>query len=123
MTGLILGVIGFFTFPFIISFIIAAFCCKEMPEEERRPASIKDFYECMFFDGYTDTEYSEYMYMFAVLRAPLIGSIVAIFMVLCLIICYMFSFVWKLIKLVPGVSAIKKQIINMFDKIINHKFR
>ena len=122
MIWLILGIIGFFVFPFIISFIIAAFYCKEMPREERRPASIRDFYECMFFDGYTDTEYSEYMYMFAVLRVPLIGPVIVIFVVLCLFIC-LFSFIWKLIKLVPGVNIIKKQVINMFNKIINYRFR
>jgi hypothetical protein len=94
-----------------------------MPREKRRPASIKDFCECMFFDGYTDTEYCKHMYMFAVLRAPLIGSIMAIFMVLCLVVCYIFSSIWKLIKLVPGVNAVKKQVINVFNKIINHKFR
>lgn len=122
MIWLILGIIGFFVFPFIISFIIAAFYCKEMPREERRPASIRDFYECMFFDGHTDTEYSEYMYTFAVLRVPLIGPVIVIFVVLCLFIC-LFSFIWKLIKLVPGVNIIKKQVINMFNKIINYRFR
>ena len=120
---LILSFLAIFILPFIVSFFVAMFFVKEMPTEKRRPASIKDCFECMFFDGYTDTQYEELQRFFVCARCPIIGS--------CMILCFaivggiwlLFCGLFKLITYIPGVNWCLNKISNLYGTIINYKFR
>lgn len=118
---IILSVI--FVLPLIVAFFVAMFCVKEMPEENRQPASIKDCFKCLLFDGYTNTRYNEYYSFFVIARCPFIGF----FAVLCLAVCgcvfYTGCGLVKLISYIPGVKQVYNYIANTYNKIINYKFR
>jgi hypothetical protein len=109
--------------PFIIAFFVAMFCVKEMPNEERRPASIKDCFECIFFDGYTDTQYDEYYNFFVIARCPFLGFFAIVCFIIAGSIWFLFCGLFKLISYIPGVKQFYNYIGNTYNKIINYKFR
>lgn len=109
--------------PFIIAFFVAMFCVKEMPKEERRPASIKDCFECVFFDGYTDTQYNEYYNFFVLARCPILGFVTTVVLLLVGCIWYLVCGLTKLTTYIPGVKQVYNYIADTYNKIINYKFR
>ena len=109
--------------PYIIAFFVAMFCVKEMPKEERRPASIKDCFECIFFDGYTDTKYDEYYNFFVIARCPILGFATTVILLLVVSIWYLLCGLAKLTTYIRGVKQVYNYIGNTYNKVINHKFR
>lgn len=112
-----------FVLPFIVSFFVAMFCVKEMPTENRRPSSIKDCVKCVFFDGYTDTQYEEYYHFFVYARIPIIGFITTVILGIVMSIVYLLCYIWKLLLYIPGVKQITSFVSTYYSKIINYKFR
>lgn len=126
MSELLILILSFsvcFSLPFIVSFFIAMFFVKEMPTEKRRPASIKDCFECMFFDGYTDTLYYDYYRFFLMARMPIIGFCMILCFAIVGSIYFLFYGLFKLITYIPGVKWCLNGISNIYSKIINYKFR
>ena len=109
--------------PFIVSFFVAMFCVKEMPTENRRPSSINDCVKCMFFDGYTDTQYTEWYHFFVYARCPIIGFITTVCLGLVVCIWYLLCGLFKLTTYIPGAKQLYNYIGNTYNKIINYKFR
>ena len=120
---LLIFLLTIFISPFIVAFFVAMFYVKEMPKEERRPASIKDCFECIFFDGYTDTQYDEYYNFFVLARCPIIGFATTVGLVLVGSIWYLLCGLTKLTTYIPGVKQLYNYISNIYNKIINYKFR
>lgn len=109
--------------PFIVSFFVAMFCVKEMPTENRRPSSINDCVKCMFFDGYTDTQYTEWYHFFVIARCPFLGFFAIVCFIIAGSIWFLFCGLFKLISYIPGVKQVYNYIANAYNKIINYKFR
>ena len=123
LTGVFLFLVSLFVLPFIISFFVAMFCVKEMPTENRRPSSIKDCFKCMFFDGYTDTQYEEWYHFFVYARCPIIGFITTVILGIVMGIVYVLCFIGKLLLYIPGVRKLTTFISTSYSKIINYNFR
>jgi hypothetical protein len=118
---LIIGII--LILPFIISFFVAMFLVNEMPTENRRPSSINDCFKCMFFDGYTDTQYWEWYHFFVAARCPIIGFITTVILGIGMCIVYVLCFIDKLLLYIPGVKKLTSFVSLSYSKIINYKFR
>lgn len=123
LISVFLFMVALFVLPFIVSFFVAMFCVKEMPTENRRPASIKDCIKCVFFDGYTDTQYEEYYHFFVYARIPIIGFITTVILGIVMGIVYLLCYIWKLLLYIPGVKQITDFVSTYYSKIINYKFR
>lgn len=112
-----------FVSPYIISFFVAMFCVQEMPTENRRPSSIKDCVKCMFFDGYTNTEYREWYNFFVYSRVPIFGFVTTVFLGILTGIAFLISYICELFLYIPGVKKLVDFVSTSFSKIINHNFR
>lgn len=123
LISVFLFMVALFVLPFIVSFFVAMFCVKEMPTENRRPSSIKDCVKCVFFDGYTDTQYEEYYHFFVYARIPIIGFITTVILGIVMSIVYLLCYIWKLLLYIPGVKQITSFVSTYYSKIINYKFR
>lgn len=119
----ICAIIGMFAIPFIFSFLLALFVVEEMPNEKRRPSSLKDCFKCMFYDGFSDTKYSTYQRLFLIVQIPLFGFIVTITLIFCFLIYCIFACLGYIIMRIPGVKPLCNGISNTYNKIINYNFR
>lgn len=112
-----------FVSPYIISFFMAMFCVQEMPTENRRPSSINDCVKCMFFDGYTNTEYREWYSFFAFSGVPIVGFVTTVFLEILMGIAFIISYICELFLYIPGTKKLVNFISTSFSKIINYNFR
>ena len=112
-----------FVLPFIISFFVAMFCVPEMPTENRRPSSIKDCVKCMFFDGYTNTEYREWYNFFVYSRIPIVGFVTTVFLGILIGIGFLISYICELFLYIPTVKKLVDFVSTCYSKIINYNFR
>lgn len=118
-----LCLLAFFGLPFIISFIVAMFFVEEMPDERRRPSSIKDCFICMFYDDFASTRYCKYFEFFVYARIPIIGFFTTVVTLSVLGIGYITYQLLKLLLYIPGIKQLCNFIVNAYNKIINYKFR
>ena len=123
ITIIFLCLVILFVLPFIISFFVAMFCVQEMPTENRRPSSIKDCVKCMFFDGYTNTEYREWYDFFVYSRVPIVGFATTVFLGILMGIAFIISYICELFLYIPGAKKLVDFISTSFSKIINYNFR
>ena len=99
------------------------FCVLEMPTENRRPSSIKDCVKCMFFDGYTNTEYREWYYFFVYSRIPIVGFVTTVFLGILIGIGFITSYICELFLYIPGAKKLVDFVSTCYSKIINYNFR
>ena len=123
ITIIFLCLVILFVLPFIISFFVAMFCVLEMPTENRRPSSIKDCVKCMFFDGYTNTEYREWYNFFVYSRIPIVGFVTTVFLGILIGIGFIIFYICELFLYIPGVKKLVDFVSTCYSKIINYNFR
>ena len=123
ITIIFLCLVILFVLPFIISFFVAMFCVPEMPTENRRPSSIKDCVKCMFFDGYTNTEYREWYNFFVYSRIPIVGFVTTVFLGILMGIAFIISFICELFLYIQAVKKLVDFVSTCYSKIINYNFR
>ena len=123
ITIIFLCLVILFVLPYIISFFVAMFCISEMPTENRRLSSIKDCVKCMFFDGYTNTEYREWYNFFVYSRIPIVGFVTTVFLGILMGIGFLISYICELFLYIPGVKKLVDFVSTCYSKIINYNFR
>ena len=123
LTTVFLFLVAIFAVPFICSFLLALFVVEEMPNENRRPASLKDCFKCMFYDGYSQTNYHKYQRLFLILHIPIIGFMVTITLLICFLIYAVFTGAVYILMRIPGVKSLCNSISNIYNTIVNYKFR
>ena len=123
ITIIFLCLVILFVLPYIISFFVAMFCISEMPTENRRLSSIKDCVKCMFFDGYTNTEYREWYNFFVYSRIPIVGFVTTVFLGILMGIGFLISYICELFLYIPAVKKLVDFVSTCYSKIINYNFR
>ena len=123
ITIIFLCLVILFVLPFIISFFVAMFCVLEMPTENRRPSSINDCVKCMFFDGYTNTEYREWYNFFVYSRIPIVGFVTTVFLGILIGIGFIIFYICELFLYIPAVKKLVDFVSTCYSKIINYNFR